>query len=123
MRKMFLLYGFLTYAVVFMLWSLLASYGLAYGWGAQLTSYVVTAAAVSVAARAIGLLSASSALLYGIGWVIMHALLDLLYVAPAAGFEALLTSYVWIEYTVVLATPVGTYIALKYLNKPASVAT
>ncbi|MCR4325193.1 MAG: hypothetical protein NUV59_00055 [Patescibacteria group bacterium] len=118
MHKVFLLYGFLTYATVFMLWSFLASYGLAYGWGAQLTSYILTAAAVSLAARALGVPSVRLAILYGAGWTLMHALLDALYIVPIAGLEALFTSYVWIEYAVVLLTPLGTYLALKHLRKP-----
>ena len=43
--------GFIIYASVFMLWSLMTTYGAAYGINAQLVSYVVTALATFFATR------------------------------------------------------------------------
>ena len=115
----FLLYGFFAYATIFMLWSLFAAYGMNYGWGAQIVSYVVTGIAIAVATRALDVVAPQTALLCGAGWVILHTLLDALYVAPTAGFGPFLTSYVWIAYAIVALTPVATVLYLKLLKQPA----
>ena len=115
----FLLYGFFAYATIFMLWSLLAAYGMNYGWSAQIASYVVTAIAIAAATRALDIVSPQTALLCGAGWVSLHALLDALYVAPTAGFGPFLTSYVWIAYAIVFFSPVATVLYMKLLKQPA----
>ena len=97
--------GFVLYATVFMLWSLLTTYGLMYGTGAQLASYAVTAAATFAATRFVGAKSVS-AWMYGVGWALTYILLDILYIAPVAGFDSLLTAFNFISYGIVLVTPI-----------------
>lgn len=113
-----ILYGFLTYAATFMLWALLAAYGLSAGWGAQVTSYIVTAAVVFFAARMLKLGSFKAALLCGAIWAVMHVALDLIYVVPAAGFLALLTPYPWTAYAIVLIAPLA---AVLHTHKEISI--
>ena len=111
----FLLYGFLTYATIFMLWSLLAAYGMSYGLGAQIVSYAVTALALAIATRALPIGSLQFAILAGLGWTILHMALDAVYVVRSAGFSAFLSSYVWIDYAVVALSPVA---IVFYMNLP-----
>ena len=117
----FLLYGFLTYATIFMLWSLLAAYGMSYGLGAQIVSYAVTALPKTIATRMFPIGSLQIAILAGLGWAILHMALDAVYVVPAAGFAAFLTSYVWIEYAVVALTPAATVLYMNSLKTPEAV--
>lgn len=102
-----ILYGLITYAATFMLWALLAAYGMNYGWGAQAASYVLLATVVFAAARALKVADVKSSLAYGLGWALIHLLMDILYVVPVAGFLALVTPYPWISYAVVLLTTLG----------------
>lgn len=100
-----ILYGFTTYAAVFMLWSVLWAYGFVGGLIPQVTSYVVTAFSVYIAARMTRVSSFKEMSLFAPSWAIIHILLDLVYILPAAGIEALSTSFVLIGYVIVLVTP------------------
>lgn len=113
----FLLYGFLSYATIFMLWSLLAAYGMSAGRGAQLISYLVTIIVIIVATRALSIQHLRAVVLCGVGWMVLHALLDVLYVVPTAGFGPFFTSYVWIEYAIVASTPTTTLFYMWLLKK------
>ena len=97
--------GFFVYATVFMLWSLMTTYDLAYGVNAQFVSYAVTALAAFLAARFTAATNAN-AWLYGALWTIVYIALDVVFVVPVAGFESLLTSFNFISYGVVLFVPI-----------------
>lgn len=97
--------GFFVYATVFMLWSLMTTYGFAYGLSAQLVSYAVTAVASFLATRFADATNAN-AWIYGVLWAIVYIALDVVFVAPVAGFESLLTSFNLISYGIVLLAPI-----------------
>lgn len=113
-------YGFLTYAVVFMLWAFLYSYGIAsvlvYGAAASIINYVVVTVAVFVAIRHVGIASAREALVYGIGLALVHILLDVIYIPPAASLNALFESSMWINYALVAVTPFATILYTRSEN-------
>ena len=104
-----LVYGFLTYAVIFMLWAFLYTYGIAsvvvYGNTASVLNYIVIGVAVFTSARYVGIILWRDAFLYGAGWALMHFLLDVVYITPAAGFPALFTQSQFISYGIVLVAP------------------
>ncbi|OGG69637.1 hypothetical protein A3C20_03895 [Candidatus Kaiserbacteria bacterium RIFCSPHIGHO2_02_FULL_55_25] len=97
--------GFIIYASVFMLWSLMTTYGAAYGINAQLVSYVVTALATFFATRFVGATNAN-AWMYGVCWTLVYIVLDVVFVVPVAGFESLLTSFNFISYGIILLAPI-----------------
>ena len=88
-----------------MLWSVMTTYGFAYGLSAQVTSYAVTALATFFATSFVGATNAN-ARVYGVGWAFIYIALDVVFVVPIAGFESLLTSFNFISYGVVLVIPI-----------------
>ena len=110
-------YGFLTYAVVFMLWTLLYSYGIAsvlvFGETARIVNYVVIVVAVLAAARHVGIQTWREALLYGAGWACVQLVLDIIYITPAAGVAALLVPSTWLNYLLVFVTPLATVLYMR----------
>ena len=123
--RMFL-WGFVIYASEFMLWSFFAGYdqfspvSLLAGLLPQALSYAVTALAAFVATRSIAPASVQRALTCGIFWTLMHILLDVLYIPPAAGVAALFTSFMYITYAIVLITPLAVFYASHRERTPAS---
>ena len=91
-----------------MLWALLAPYGLAYGWSAQIASYAVTVLATYIATRLLPVKSTIDAFVAGLTWAGVHLFLDLVYIVPTAGLLALGTPFVWIGYALVVLTPLVT---------------
>lgn len=108
-----IIYGFLTYAAVFMLWSFLSAYGLSAGWPAQYIGYAVTAIAVFIASRTVGISALRAATLYGAGWTVMHFMFDAIYTIPLVGFAPFLNVYGWVGYSVVFLTP---FVAVLYAS-------
>ena len=110
-------YGFLTYAVVFMLWTFLYSYGIAsvlvWGQTASVLNYVVVALSVFFAARYVGISSLKDALVYGAGLACVHLVLDIIYITPAAGVAALLVPSTWLNYLLVFVTPLATVLYMR----------
>lgn len=100
-----LLYGFTTYAAIFMLWSFFSAYNLAAGTAPRVTSWVATALVVAVAARLLKLDSFKQTLICGAVWALMHFLLDAVYVMPAVGLIAFGTYFAWVNYAIVFAAP------------------
>ncbi len=100
-----LVYGFPTYAAIFMLWALFAAYALARGPAPRVTAWAATAIVVFYAAKLMQLESLKQTFVVGLVWAIMHLLLDALYVIPAAGILAFTTYYVWTNYAIVFVTP------------------
>ncbi len=100
-----LVFGFLTYASVFMTWSLLSTYGLSAGWSAQLVGHVVEVIAILAASRIVDIADFRTAITYGAAWAVVHFLLDLLYVVPLVGFSPFFGIYGWISYGVIFVTP------------------
>jgi len=92
-----------------MLWAFMSAYGIAsiiaFGQTATILSFATTAAVVLAATRHLRATSLYEALLYGIGWAMVHILLDLIFITPAAGTAALFTQSLLISYGIVLATP------------------
>ncbi len=98
-------WGFVTYSGVFFLWAVLSTYGLSYGLGAQVAGYITVCALVLVATRFLGPLTAVAAIGYGIGFGLMHIVLDALVLLPSIGFSIFFTPFVWVSYFVVAVTP------------------
>src|SRR3989338_4772759 len=96
-----LVYGFTTYAAIFMLWAFFAAYALARGPAPRITAWAATAIVVFYAATLLRPASFKSTLGVGLLWSIMHLALDALYVIPAAGILAFTTYNSWTNYGIV----------------------
>ena len=96
-----LVYGFTTYAAIFMLWAFFAAYALARGPAPRITAWAATAIVVFLAATLIRPSSLKAAVGIGLLWSAMHLALDALYVIPAAGILAFATYNSWVNYGIV----------------------
>lgn len=113
-----LLYGFTTYAAIFMLWAIFGSYGFASGPAPMVTSWAATAIVVFYAAKLLSPESFKKTFFISILWTLMHLLFDALYVIPAAGIEALGTYYAWVNYAIVFVLPFFALVVHKIVSIP-----
>ena len=105
-----LVYGYTTYAAIFMLWAFFAAYALARGPAPRITSWAATAIVVFLAAALIRPSSFKAAVGIGLLWSSMHVALDALYVIPAAGVWAFSTYNVWINYALVFFATLAAFL-------------
>ncbi len=101
------LYGFTTYAAVFMFWTVASSYGFSYGMAPRITSYVLTVIVIYAATAIAKPVSFTQAFTIGVFWACMHVMLDAIVVIPSAGLAPFFAPFVWIEYGIVFITPVA----------------
>ncbi len=115
-----LFWGFVTYSAVFFMWTVLSTYGLSSGLGAQIVGYIVTFVAVWGATYSIGTTSFLDAIKYGAGFAIVHIALDAVVVLPTIGAAAFYSPYVWIGYAIALLTSLLAMLYIR-LRSPSSV--
>lgn len=116
-----LVYGFTTYAAIFMLWAFFAAYALARGPAPRITSWAATAIVVFYAATLIRPASFKGAIGIGLLWSLMHLALDALYVIPAAGILAFATYNVWINYGIVFLSTIAAFLYQYMRGKPDAI--
>ena len=76
-----------------------------------------------IATRKLGATPPFAILIYSIGWTLMHMGFDLVYVANASGFSAILTTSGLFSYGLVFFVPLLTSIYIARTAKSASLAS
>jgi len=92
-----------------MLWSLFAAYALARGPAPRITAWVATAIVAFIAAKMFRPTTFRSAIGVGCAWAFMHAVLDAIFVIPAASILAFTTYNAWINYGIVFFAVVAAF--------------
>jgi hypothetical protein len=98
-------WGIVIYSVLSLVWSGLALYGFS---GSILARIVVLATLITVAAvatRALRLVTERDIAPYAIGWVIVAALLDAVFVVPSAGWGIYSNWNLWVGYILLFCVP------------------
>ena len=98
-------WGFVIYAVMFLLWSAFVTYGFVAGWAPRVLALLILIVISIVAGRSLRASSWHDILPYSLSWGIMMAVLDGLMSVPLAGWQVFLDWNVWFGYAVVVVTP------------------
>lgn len=97
-----------------MLWSFFYDYGFSYGMTPRIISYAGIVLAVFLCLKFARPTSLLQTLYYGTVWLITYALLDVVFVTPIAGFDALFTSHNGIGYSLLFLTPPVIFLYSKF---------
>ena len=98
-------WGIAVYAVLNLVWSALVVHGLSntlIGRGCMIVALIVL---VAIASRSLRLISERDAVVYGIGWVLIAALLDAILTVPIAGWAVYTNLNTWVGYGLLFAVP------------------
>lgn len=98
-------WGIVIYAVMFLLASVLATYGLFEGLTPRIISLAVLIATGIVAGRALKAHTWSDILPYSIAWGLMVAVIDGVMLLPFAGWQVYANWSAWFGYAVVVLSP------------------
>lgn len=98
-------WGVIIYALLFLLWSGLATYGLVSGIAPRILGLLVLVAIAYYAGRTLGARSWEEIIPYTIGWVAVAAILDIILSVPYAGWGIFLDYNLWIGYGLLLVAP------------------
>lgn len=99
-------WGFLIYAVMYLVWSGLVIYGLSLGYVSLIIRLLVLFVITTIAARAMRLSNWRDVLPFSIGWALVAATLDALYLVPFSGWALYSSLSVWIGYALVAVLPI-----------------
>jgi len=98
-------WGITMYAIMFLLWSGFVLYGFVEGILPRLVSLVVLMAIALYAGRSLRFASWRDILPYSIAWLIVVALLDIVFSVPFTGWALFSDWNVWVGYSLIVLVP------------------
>lgn len=105
---MFLGWGIVIYAIMFLVWNGFVIYHFTDGILPRLSTLAVLVVLTLLAGRSLKLYSWTDILPYSISWAIMMAALDAMYSVPFTGWHMYQNAGVWVGYALVVLLPLLT---------------
>jgi hypothetical protein len=102
-------WGIAIYAVMYLLWSGLAIYGLSYGILSLTARILALVLVTTIAVRSLRLVTRMDVLPYSISWAVVAIVLDALLLVPFTGLGLYATWSVWAGYALVAFAPYLTF--------------
>ncbi|HWO07187.1 MAG TPA: hypothetical protein VNM40_01230 [Candidatus Paceibacterota bacterium] len=102
-------WGVVIYAVMYLLWSGLVIYGLAFGLVALAIRIAVLASVTTIAARSLRATTRMDVAPYSISWAVVAAALDAIVLVPFSGWGLYSEWSVWAGYALVALIPLATF--------------
>lgn len=103
--KSLLGWGIVIYAIMSLVWSGLVTWNLDEGFLPRLFIFVAVAVTSIIAARTLRLSSRRDILAYSFGWVVIMAMLDVLFAVPVGGWGIYADANLWVMYALVAGAP------------------
>lgn len=97
-------WGTVIYAVMYLLWSGLALYGIE-GLTGVVIRILVLLLLTRIVARALNATSWTAVMPYSLSWALFAALFDALFLVPLTGYELYASWNVWLGYALVAVLP------------------
>ncbi len=101
-------WGIVIYAIMYLVWSGLVIYGLSLGILSLALRIFTLVFITTIAARSLRLGNWKDVLAFSIGWAVIAAFLDALFLVPFSGWELYGSWSVWIGYALVAIVPLIT---------------
>jgi hypothetical protein len=112
-------WGVAMYAVMYLLWSGLVIYGLAFGYFSLAIRIAALVFLTTLAARALRKTSRVDVAPYSIAWALTAIALDAVFLVPYAGMALFSQWGVWVGYALIVTVPLLTFWSSKALPRPS----
>ncbi len=98
-------WGLVIYAVLYLAWAGLVIYGLSGSFLARIIVLTTLITVASIATRALRLSTERDIAPYAVGWVLIAAALDAVFVVPNAGWGIYSNWNLWVGYVLLFCVP------------------
>lgn len=102
-------YGIILYALMYLAWALLGTYGLAGTLAGRAALLAVLVISTALATRSLGTHNLRDTMPHAISWLVVIAALDCAFAAPNGSWSIFANPNLWLGYLLVLGTPLVVY--------------
>jgi hypothetical protein len=113
-------YGVILYAIMYLAWGLLASYGFGGTEIARFALFLVLIASTATASRSLGYTSLRDSMLFVLSWLLAIMVLDALFAGASGTWGIFADPNLWLGYLLVLGTPVVFHTPARYATPERS---
>lgn len=109
-------WGVLIYAVMYLAWSGLVIYGLSAGIGSLVARMILLVVVTAMAARYMRLFTLHDIVPIALGWALIAAIADSIFLTPFTGWALYSLWSVWAGYALIVAAPTVATIVMARLH-------